>query len=97
MENPKNIKLQQKTSMGKRDHETKQLMGKYPPENNKPGLDPSINFYKVDVAINEILSIRWRYYGPEGDILDYWGTLIFCLLYYFILFIVLEEYIYVRN
>ena len=30
-----------------------------------------------DVARNDIFSIKWRYYGPKGDILDYWGTLMF--------------------
>ena len=29
------------------------------------------------VAINDIFSLKWRYYGPKRDILDYWGTLIF--------------------
>ena len=29
------------------------------------------------VAINIIFVIKWRYYGPKGDILDYWGTLLF--------------------
>ena len=32
------------------------------------------------VAINYIFGTKWRYYGPKRDILDYWGTLIFCLL-----------------
>ena len=32
------------------------------------------------VAINDISSLIWRYYGPKNDILDHWGTLIFCLL-----------------
>ena len=36
-------------------------------------------------AINEILSIKYRYYGPKGDILDYWITLISCLLSYYII------------
>ena len=29
------------------------------------------------VSINEIFSIKWIYYGPKGDILDYWETLVF--------------------
>ena len=37
------------------------------------------------VARNEILSLKWIYYGPKQDIFDYWGTLIFCLLSYYIL------------
>ena len=37
------------------------------------------------VAINDIFSINWRCYGPKRDILDYWGTLIFCILSYYIL------------
>ena len=30
-----------------------------------------------------IFSIFWRCYAPKRDILDYWGTIIFCLLYYY--------------
>ena len=37
------------------------------------------------VAINYIFSIIWRCYGPKRDILDYRGTIIFCLLSYYIL------------
>ena len=37
------------------------------------------------VARNDIFGLKWRYYGPKWDILDYWGTLIFCLLLYYIL------------
>ena len=29
------------------------------------------------VAINDIFSIKWIYYGPRGSILECWGTLIF--------------------
>ena len=29
---------------------------------------------------NDILSLKLIYYGPKSDILDYWGTPIFCLL-----------------
>ena len=32
------------------------------------------------VARNGIFSIKWRYYGPKMDILDYCGTPIFCIL-----------------
>ena len=37
------------------------------------------------VAINYVFSLIWRCYGPKRDILDYWGTKIFCLLSYYIL------------
>ena len=37
------------------------------------------------VVINDILGINWRCYGPKRDILDYWGTLIFRILSYYIL------------
>ena len=37
------------------------------------------------VARNDIFSLKWRYYGPKRDILDYWVTLIFCLLSYYVL------------
>ena len=37
------------------------------------------------VAINDIFSLISRCYGPKRDILDYWGTNIFCLLSYYIL------------
>ena len=30
---------------------------------------------RESVSRNDIVSIKWRYYGPKGDILDYWGTL----------------------
>ena len=36
------------------------------------------------VGINDIISLKWKYYGPKGDMLDYLGTLIFYLLSYFI-------------
>ena len=29
------------------------------------------------IEINEIFSLKWIYYGLKGDILEYWGTLIF--------------------
>ena len=29
------------------------------------------------VSINGIFTLRWRHYGPNGDILDYWRMLIF--------------------
>ena len=34
----------------------------------------------VTVARNDIFSLKWRHYGPKGDILDYWGTLIFLFI-----------------
>ena len=37
------------------------------------------------VARKNIFSLKWRYYGPKRDILDYRGTLIFCLLPFYIL------------
>ena len=37
------------------------------------------------VARNDIFSLKKIYYGPKQDILDYWKTLIFCLLSYYIL------------
>ena len=37
------------------------------------------------VAINYIFGPIWRCYGPKQDILDYWGTIMFCLLSYYIL------------
>ena len=37
------------------------------------------------VARSDIFSIKWRYYGPKGGILDYLGTLMLCLLSYYIL------------
>ena len=37
------------------------------------------------VAKNYIFSLIWRCYGPKRNILDYWGTIIFCSLSYYIL------------
>ena len=37
------------------------------------------------LARNYFFSLIWRCYGPKRDILDYWGTNIFCLLSYHIL------------
>ena len=37
------------------------------------------------VARNYIFSLIWRCYGPNRDILDYWGTILYCLLSYYIL------------
>ena len=37
------------------------------------------------VARNDIFSLKWRYYGQKGDILDYCGTRVFCLLSYYVL------------
>ena len=36
-------------------------------------------------ARNDIFSIIWRCYDLKQDILDYRVTIIFCLLYYYIL------------
>ena len=36
-------------------------------------------------ARNYIFSLIWRCYGPKRDILDYWGTILYCLLSYYIL------------
>ena len=38
----------------------------------------------IVVAINYIFSLIWRCYGPKRDILDYWGTILYCLLFYYI-------------
>ena len=40
---------------------------------------------RINVAINDVFSIDWICYGPKQDILDYWGTLIFRILSYYIL------------
>ena len=37
------------------------------------------------IARNDIFSLKWRYYGLKRDIMDYSRTLIFCLLFYYIL------------
>ena len=37
------------------------------------------------VAINYIYSLIWRCYGPKRGILDYWGTILYCLSSYYIL------------
>ena len=37
------------------------------------------------VARNYIFSIIWICYGPKRDILDYWGTILYYLLSYYIL------------
>ena len=41
--------------------------------------------YEVSLTRNYIIHIIWRHYGPKLDILDHWGTIIFGLLYYYIL------------
>ena len=46
---------------------------------------PMEGVFYVYIARNDIFSLKWIYYGPKGVILDYWGTLIFCLLSYYIL------------
>ena len=40
---------------------------------------------RVGVARNDIFRLNWIFYGPKRDVLDYWGTLIFCILSYYIL------------
>ena len=39
----------------------------------------------VIVARNYIFSLIWRCYGPKRDILDYWGTILYCLWSFYIL------------
>ena len=34
------------------------------------------------VARNYIFSLIWIWYGPKRDVLDYWGTILYCLLSY---------------
>ena len=34
------------------------------------------------VARNYIFSLIWRCYSPKRDVLDYWGTILYCLLSY---------------
>ena len=41
--------------------------------------------WSYDVERNDIFGLKWIYYGPKRDILDYWETLIFCLLSHHIL------------
>ena len=40
---------------------------------------------RCSLSINDVLRITWICYSPKRDILDYWETLIFCLLSYYIL------------
>ena len=42
-------------------------------------------YMRVSVSRNYIFSLNWRCYGPKQDVLDYWGTLIFCILSYYVL------------
>ena len=44
-----------------------------------------VHFLGVIVVRNYIFSIIWTCYGPKWDILDYWGTILYCLLSYYIL------------
>ena len=39
----------------------------------------------TDVATNYIFNLIRRCYGRKQDILDYWGTILYCLLSYYIL------------
>ena len=39
----------------------------------------------MGVARNYIFSLIWRCYGPKRDILDYWETILYFLLSYYIL------------
>ena len=43
---------------------------------------PEVPIAGAGVARNCISSLIWRFYGPKWDILDYWVTVIFCLLSY---------------
>ena len=40
---------------------------------------------RITVLRKYIFGLIWRCYGPKRGILDYWGTIIFCLLSYYIL------------
>ena len=44
-----------------------------------------IKHKETNVTRNYILSFIWRCYGLKRYILEYWGTIIFCLLSYYIL------------
>ena len=45
-----------------------------------------VSLQMIDSVVrDDIFGLKWRYYGPKGDILDYWVTLIFCLLSYYII------------
>ena len=45
-----------------------------------------VSLYTIGgVARYDISSLKWIYYGPKRDILEYWETLIFSLLSYYIL------------
>ena len=37
------------------------------------------------VKINHVFGLIWRGYGPKRDIFDYWGSIIFFKLSYYIL------------
>ena len=54
-----------------------------------PAVDAAVievpSYPPAAVARNYIFSLIWRCYGPKRDILDYWGTNIFCILSYYIL------------
>ena len=41
--------------------------------------------WSASVARNYTFGLIWRSYGPKWDILDYWGTNIFCIWSYYIL------------
>ena len=50
-----------------------------------PNKAPVITVAAVFVARNDVFRTKRRYYDPKRDILDYWESLIFCLLSYYIL------------
>ena len=45
-----------------------------------------VNLHQNSLAINDIFSLNLRCCGPKRNILDYWGTLTFCVLSYYIIF-----------
>ena len=44
-----------------------------------------VSFLEHTVVRNYIFSLIWRCYGLKRDIMDYWGTIIYYLLSYYIL------------
>ena len=41
-----------------------------------------LGIFGAVVARNYIFSLIWRCYSPKRDVLDYWGTILYCLLSY---------------
>ena len=50
-----------------------------------PNKAPVVTVAAVIVARNDVFRTKWRYYDPKRDILDYWETLIFRIISYYIL------------